>query len=117
LSSSATPSTCASVTAAKSVAVGKCCRSRPLVFSSEPRCQGACGSQKKTFAVGVDADLLPVAHLGTLVPGQRAAQRLRQGLRVAREARCLPCSGSAAPRCFGVRVDCGDVLLGCPCGG
>jgi hypothetical protein len=29
-------------------ALGEYCRSGPLVFSLEPRCQGACGSQKKT---------------------------------------------------------------------
>jgi hypothetical protein len=27
-------------------ALGKYCRSNPLVFSLEPRCQGECGSQK-----------------------------------------------------------------------
>src|SRR4051812_26018139 len=32
----------------KSVPLGKYCLSRPLVFSLVPRCQGACGSQKKT---------------------------------------------------------------------
>src|SRR5262245_65670137 len=30
----------------KSVPFGKYCRSRPLVFSLEPRCHGLCGSQK-----------------------------------------------------------------------
>src|SRR4051812_5232756 len=32
----------------RSVPLGKYCRSRPLVFSLEPRCQGLCGSQKYT---------------------------------------------------------------------
>src|SRR5665213_2305688 len=32
----------------KSVPLGKYCRSKPLVFSLEPRCQGLCGSQKYT---------------------------------------------------------------------
>src|SRR5215210_2937624 len=36
---------------------------------------------------GVDADLLPVAHLGALVPGQRAAQRLGQRLHLGGERR------------------------------
>ncbi len=48
MSSSATASSCASVTLLKSVPLGKYWRSSPLVFSLEPRCQGACGSQKKT---------------------------------------------------------------------
>jgi hypothetical protein len=39
---------CAWLMAAKSVPLGKYGRSRPLVFSLEPRCHGACGSQKKT---------------------------------------------------------------------
>src|ERR1700720_3524690 len=30
----------------RSVPFGKYCRSRPLVFSLEPRCHGLCGSQK-----------------------------------------------------------------------
>jgi hypothetical protein len=32
----------------KSVPFGKYCRSRPLVFSFDPRCHGLCGSQKYT---------------------------------------------------------------------
>ena len=32
--------------ARKSVPLGRYCRSRPLVFSFEPRCQGLRGSQK-----------------------------------------------------------------------
>src|SRR5919106_3239036 len=46
LSSSATVSRSATVTVAKSVPFGKYWRSNPLVFSFEPRCQGAWGSQK-----------------------------------------------------------------------
>jgi hypothetical protein len=30
----------------RSVPLGRCWRSKPLVFSFEPRCQGAWGSQK-----------------------------------------------------------------------
>ena len=85
LSSSATASSSASVTVPKSVPLGKYWRSRPLVFSLEPRCHGACGSQKKTSMPASTCDLLPVAHLGALVPGQRAAQRLGQGLHLASE--------------------------------
>ena len=48
LSSSATAPSSASVTAPKSVPLGKYWRSRPLVFSFEPRCQGACGSLRAT---------------------------------------------------------------------
>lgn len=32
----------------RSVLLGKYCRSRPFVFSFEPRCQGLAGSQKET---------------------------------------------------------------------
>src|SRR5215207_2750427 len=48
LSWSATASSSASVTVEKSKPFGKYCRRRPLVFSLDPRCQGACGSQKNT---------------------------------------------------------------------
>jgi len=54
----------------KSVPFGKYCLRRPLVFSLEPCCQGAWGSQKGHVDAGVDVDLLPVAHLRALVPGQ-----------------------------------------------
>jgi hypothetical protein len=37
-----------SVTVATSVPLGKYWPSSPLVFPLEPRCQGACGSQKHT---------------------------------------------------------------------
>ena len=94
LSSSATASRSASVIVVKSVPLGKYWRSSPLVFSLEPRCHGACGSQKKIVDVGVDADLLPVAHLGALVPGQRATQRRR-----AASGSCAASAGRRARAC------------------
>jgi len=40
-----------------SVPLGKYCRSKRLVFSLEPRCQGLCGSQKYTaMSVCVTSD-------------------------------------------------------------
>ena len=46
LSSRATLFRCACECTDKSVPFGKYCRSRPFVFSFEPRCHGLCGSQK-----------------------------------------------------------------------
>src|SRR6201989_451626 len=46
-SSSATAASSAGVCPARDVPLGKYWRSSPLVFSLLPRCQGACGSQKK----------------------------------------------------------------------
>ncbi len=46
LSSRATLFRCACECTDKSVLFGKYCRSRPFVFSLEPRCHGLCGSQK-----------------------------------------------------------------------
>ena len=69
-----------SVTVAKSKPLGKYCRSRPLVFSLEPRCQGCVRVAEEHVDAGVDADLLPVAHFRSLVPGQRAPERLGQRL-------------------------------------
>jgi hypothetical protein len=62
----------------RSVPLGKYWRSRPLVFLLLPRCRGACGSQKYTSIPVAKGALFPFAHLDALVPGQRAAQRLRQ---------------------------------------
>src|SRR6476620_5917069 len=42
----ATASSSLAVCWLRSVPLGKYCRSKPLVFSLEPRCQGLCGSQK-----------------------------------------------------------------------
>jgi len=85
LSSSATRSSSAWVIVPKSVPLGKYWRSSPLVFSLVPRCHGEWGSQKIHFDSGVDPDLLPVAHLGSLVPGQRATQAVGQGLDLGRQ--------------------------------
>ncbi|AEW99212.1 transcriptional regulator (plasmid) [Streptantibioticus cattleyicolor NRRL 8057 = DSM 46488] len=46
LSSAATACRCSRVWTDRSVPLGKYCRSRPLVFALEPRCQGLAGSQK-----------------------------------------------------------------------
>ena len=46
LSSWATHSRSSLLCTPRSVPLGKYCRSRPLVFSFVPRCQGECGSQK-----------------------------------------------------------------------
>src|SRR5215471_1449441 len=46
LSCRATLLSCACVYTDRSVPLGKYCRSRPLVFSLDPRCHGLCGSQK-----------------------------------------------------------------------
>jgi hypothetical protein len=43
------------------------------VFSLEPRCQAAWGSQKEDLDPGGDLQVIPVAHLGALVPGQRGS--------------------------------------------
>ena len=47
LSSAATQSRSWALCTERSLLFGKCCRSRPLVFSFVARCQGAWGSQKK----------------------------------------------------------------------
>src|SRR5262249_16831312 len=46
LSCRATLLSCACVYTARFVPLGEYCRSRPLVFSWDPRCHGLCGSQK-----------------------------------------------------------------------
>ncbi len=46
VSSAATLARCSWVWTDRSVPLGKYCRSRPFVFSFEPRCQGLAGSQK-----------------------------------------------------------------------
>ncbi len=46
LSAAATASSSVAVCWLRSVPLGKYWRSRPLVFSFVPRCQGLCGSQK-----------------------------------------------------------------------
>src|SRR6516164_7312060 len=61
-----------------SVPRGKYCRSKPLVFSLLPRCQGLRGSQKIDLHVGGDGEVLVVSHLLASIPGQGAAQLLGQ---------------------------------------
>src|SRR4051794_22432993 len=87
LSSSATASSSASVTVEKSNPFGKYCLSRPLVFSLEPRCQGAWGSQKNTSMPALMRTCFQSRISGPLVPGERAAQRVGQRLHLARERR------------------------------
>ena len=41
--------------------LGKYCRSSPLVFSLVPRCQGLCGSQKKTCTLVATVKVLCLA--------------------------------------------------------
>jgi hypothetical protein len=47
-------------------ALGKYWRSSPLVFSLEPRCHGACGSQKKTSMLASTWVCRRVAALGCI---------------------------------------------------
>src|ERR1700731_3073293 len=59
----------------KSVPLGRYCRSRPLVFSFEPRCQGI---TEVDLDVGGNREALVGMHLFALIPGQGASQLLRQ---------------------------------------
>ena len=62
----------------RSVPLGMYWRSRPLMFSFDPRCQGLRGSQEVGLDAGVDAELGVAAHLSSLIPGEGSKQLLGQ---------------------------------------
>ena len=62
----------------RSALLGRYWRSRPLVFSLLPRCQGLRGSQKYTWTPVVDRELGVLGHLLALIPGQRPPELLGQ---------------------------------------
>jgi hypothetical protein len=81
LSSAATQSRSSALCAERSLLLGKYCRSRhkthsALVGGSLPRCMRVA---EEDVDISVHRDLVPLAHLRTLIPGQRRAQHLRQG--------------------------------------
>src|ERR1019366_8125830 len=61
LSVSATDARSLGLCILRSVPFGKYCRSKPLVFSFVPRCQGLCGSQKYTFTFVATVKVLCLA--------------------------------------------------------
>ena len=78
LSAAATAARSSASWRARSVPLGKYWRSSPLVFSLLPRCHGLLRVAEVDRQPGLNAQLGVLGHLGALVPGQRAAQLLRQ---------------------------------------
>jgi len=67
----------------RSVPLGKYWRSRPLLFSFDPRCQGEAGSGEEDGDPGDRREFVVAAHLAALIPGQRpsrASQKAREGV-------------------------------------
>jgi len=70
LSSAATWSSSASLCKDRSLPFGKYWRNRPLMLLVAAALPGLVRVAEKDLDVGGDGDLLPVAHLRALVPGQ-----------------------------------------------
>ena len=98
LSASATAARSSALWRARSVPLGKYCRSSPLVFSLVPRCQGLCGSQKYTcrpvsilsWRAGPSRRPGPRSASGAAA---RAARRARRRSRRGRPRRRAPVTG------------------------
>ena len=65
---------------------GRCCRTRPFMFSLERRCHGECVTQKYTPSFNALASSLCRAHLLALVVGEALAHGLGHFAKLAREA-------------------------------
>ena len=55
------------------------------MFSLVARCHGAVRVAEEDVDIGVHRDLVPLAHLRTLIPGQRRAQHFRQSFDLRRQ--------------------------------